>query len=149
MKLKPRLKGLNEVKASATPHRKVMDSLRDAEFRRNLQHQKAVHSPITARDAGMGYQGPDMEDKGHKDGSCNRTACQMPLKGKLQFWMPIMSTTSGRNYYCADCERAFREWDEQMVRRGENKPGGYGLDERGYRCRPDEGNEALYESNYV
>ena len=52
-----------------------------------------------------------MPDKGKKDGSCNRTACQRPLRGKRQYYMRDYMVQDGRLYYCEPCEREFTRWD--------------------------------------
>lgn len=67
-------------------------------------------------------------DKGHRDGSCNRTACQRPLAGQVQFWMVDYGKAGGRLYYCAECEREFTRWDKI------DRPG------QPLRCSPDEAN---------
>lgn len=38
-----------------------------------------------------------MADKGLKDGSCNRTACQKPIKGASYY------NKSTQAYYCKEC----------------------------------------------
>ena len=50
-------------------------------------------------------------DKGKKDGSCNRTACQAPLAGRRQYYMRDHMTTDGRLYYCEPCAIDFTHWD--------------------------------------
>jgi len=86
---------------------------------------KAV-TPEECKAAGVMFNGL-MPDKGEKNGSCNRTACQMPLAGKPQFWMKNHST-GGRLYYCGPCEVEFSKWD-RIDRPGEPM-----------RCTPDEDN---------
>lgn len=51
-------------------------------------------------------------DKGHANGSCNRTACQAPLahEPEHQFMRDYM-TANGRLHYCAKCARDFDHWD--------------------------------------
>lgn len=51
-------------------------------------------------------------DKGHKDGSCNRTACQRPLamETEHQFMEPPF-TAGERLYYCAYCALDFDRID--------------------------------------
>lgn len=51
-------------------------------------------------------------DKGLKDGSCNRTACQAPLKGERQWTMDDFR--GGKLYYCHRCARDFNAWDRQI-----------------------------------
>jgi hypothetical protein len=58
-------------------------------------------------------------DKGQKDGSCNVTACQVPLKGRRQGWMVNHTVENGRYYYCASCCRKFNEWDDKLIRAGQ------------------------------
>ena len=55
-------------------------------------------------------------DKGHKDGSCNRTACQRPLSDEVQIlgvrhFMDGNFTGGPRLYYCAKCSADFTAWD--------------------------------------
>jgi hypothetical protein len=52
--------------------------------------------------------------KGKKDGNCNRTACQAPLKGGEQWYMRDYGTTNGRLYYCGRCARQFNDSDRQF-----------------------------------
>ncbi|AXQ68798.1 hypothetical protein HOU00_gp327 [Caulobacter phage CcrPW] len=70
-----------------------------------------------------------MPDKGKRDGSCNVTACQMPLIGKPQFIMRE-PWCAGELYYCKRCNDGFRYWDEI------DRPGTY-------RCEADPRNAAL------
>lgn len=91
----------------------------------------AATSPVEANRLGLAYTGPEMPDKGQKNGSCNRTACQMPLAGQPQFWMVNHMVHNGRYYYCGKCERAFSKWDH-IDRPGEP-----------LRCTPDEDNDKL------
>ncbi len=73
-------------------------------------------TPLDAYARGVGYSGPLMADKGLKDGSCNRTACQLPLKGEPQWTMPNYGQggTDGKLYYCSACARKFHEADRQF-----------------------------------
>lgn len=52
-------------------------------------------------------------DKGHKDGSCNVTACQAPLKGTMQGYMEGNFTGGPRLYYCETHCLAFNDWDKR------------------------------------
>jgi len=56
---------------------------------------------------------PNRPDKGKRDGSCNRTACQDVLAGQLPRWS--MSDhehfTNGRLYYCQTCAEDFNKSD--------------------------------------
>lgn len=163
MKLQKRQKGLNEVRADAAlaqdklrqgynkrPRRSVtrmeaearqlVEKMRQDSERREFLSQV---DPVAANEAGLGYNGPNMADKGVKDGSCNRTACQLPLAGKPQFWMQDLTTHNGRLYYCAHCARLFDESDRDDMRKGFKKPGDYGLNADGFRCSPDEDNVLL------
>lgn len=81
---------------------------------RDRERREARSDPVKARAAGMGYSGPVMLDKGQRDGSCNRTACQVPLKGQTQFWMKNYGTEGGRLHYCADCADKFDQADRDM-----------------------------------
>ncbi len=73
-------------------------------------------SPLDAHNRGVGYAGPKMADKGLKDGSCNRTACQLPLLGEPQWTMPSYGNggTDGKYYYCGECAQKFSEADRDM-----------------------------------
>jgi hypothetical protein len=75
---------------------------------------RAGESPADAHERGVGYAGPKMADKGKKDGSCNRTACQLPLKGERQWFMVDGSVVGSRNYYCHPCAMKFHEADRQF-----------------------------------
>jgi hypothetical protein len=141
MKLKKPLKSASDLRRSgplklpAAERAKLLPHQRDAWDRMEQSYQRdqdkkaqAATSPVAANAVGLGYTGPQMPDKGEKDGSCNVTACQMPLAGKPQFWMKN-HMTGGRLYYCGRCERRFSDWDREI-----REP---------LRCTPDEGNEAL------
>ncbi len=123
----------------------------DAEVRTIIERQEreaeqreiaATTSPLTAHAAGVGYHGPNLPDKGQKNGSCNVTACQMPLAGRPQFYMKDFGR---RNYYCPSCERKMTEWDDHCVRTRQQEPNGWNgaLNEFGRRCWPDEDNGKL------
>lgn len=71
-----------------------------------LVETKAFKS--SERDWGRSQLNPD---KGQKDGSCNRTACQAPLAGRPQYYMRDYGTTDGRLYYCEPCAIDFTHWD--------------------------------------
>lgn len=80
---------------------------------RNRARREASKDPVTAKAAGVGYNGPVLPDKGLQDGSCNRTACQMPLAGKRQFFMRDY-LTGGRLHYCGDCGDLFDADDRKF-----------------------------------
>jgi hypothetical protein len=61
-----------------------------------------------------GYQHANKEDKGEKDGSCNRTACQAPLKGERQYYMREDFNPNGRVYYCETCADMFGAADRRF-----------------------------------
>lgn len=124
---------------------KYMRDLEERQREREREAEIASIDPVAARQVNRAYTGPEMPDKGMKDGSCNRTACQMPLKGKRQFWMKNLMVHEGRNYYCADCARLFDEQDASDLTRGFHKPGDYGFHANGYRCAPDEDNDKVQE----
>ena len=73
--------------------------------------REAASDPVTANAAGVAYSGPAKPDKGKQDGSCNRTACQMPLAGGRQYFMRDPMTTGGRLHYCGKCADDFTKWD--------------------------------------
>lgn len=56
---------------------------------------------------------PNHPDKGEKDGHCNRTACQAPLKGEPQWFMRSPFTDGSRLHYCEVCARDFNDWDRR------------------------------------
>jgi hypothetical protein len=68
-------------------------------------------SMIPAHSIPFSDREPDKEDKGKKDGHCNRSACQRPLAGHPQYWMPNYS--GGRYYYCEACEHLFSDIDRR------------------------------------
>ena len=127
MKLKRRPTGLSEIKARmkrarADLEEKIgpLDQLGlepDVVERMVGGHNRYLHrdgeSPVDAHERGVGYSGPLMPDKGLKDGSCNRTACQLPLRGQEQ-WTMKDHMTGGKLYYCADCAMKFHEADRQF-----------------------------------
>lgn len=51
-------------------------------------------------------------DKGHADGSCNRTACQAPLAHeRTHQFMEGIFTGGPRLHYCERCAFDFDQWD--------------------------------------
>ena len=60
-------------------------------------------------------------DKGKKDGSCNVTACQAPLKGTMQGYMKDHMITNGHLYYCERCCHRFNEWDDHLILVGQQE----------------------------
>lgn len=75
--------------------------------------RKRVEASIPPRRASKYDWGrSDIEPlKGEKDGNCNRTACQRPLRGRKQWYMDGNFTGGPRVYYCDDCARDFTRWD--------------------------------------
>jgi hypothetical protein len=61
-----------------------------------------------------GYVHAPKADKGQKDGSCNRTACQAPLKGEPQYYMRADFNPNGRVYYCEVCADLFTASDRRF-----------------------------------
>jgi hypothetical protein len=58
---------------------------------------------------------PNREDKGQRDGSCNRTACQDNLAGFERWSMHNIGYTEGnRLYYCRTCAVDFNQSDRQF-----------------------------------
>ncbi len=56
----------------------------------------------------------DNPDKGQADGSCNRSACQAPLKDEpVHQFMSGIFTGGPRLHYCAACAADFDAWDKQ------------------------------------
>lgn len=76
--------------------------------------QTGSRSPEDAHNAGLGYTGPAMADKGLKDGSCNRTACQLPMPKFGQWIMDGAYAPGGALYYCDLCARKFLDADRQF-----------------------------------
>lgn len=151
MKLRKAPKGLKQIKYGSDYPRKFEPSqdrvmrehmqsrhldterwLQEQEARQRAQSDAATTSPLTAHEAGVGYRGPLMADKGKRDGSCNVTACQMPLLGKPQFIMRPEFSGGAEMVYCKRCNDGFRRWDEI------DRPGTY-------RCEADPRNDALSE----
>ncbi len=83
-----------------------------AERERAAKAAIAERSPEGAAAIGSIYTGDNLPDKGQRDGSCNRTHCQLPLKGKSQ-WVIV----GGDFHYCEKCADKFREVD-----RSNNRP---------------------------
>jgi hypothetical protein len=55
------------------------------------------------------------EDKGLKNGHCNRSGCLAPLEGQPHWWMTDHETfTDARLYYCQACANQFTAWDKQI-----------------------------------
>jgi hypothetical protein len=55
------------------------------------------------------------EDKGLKDGHCNRSGCLAPLVGRPQYSMMDHETfTDARLFYCKTCADQFTAWDEHI-----------------------------------
>jgi hypothetical protein len=55
------------------------------------------------------------DDKGLKDGHCNRSGCLRPLEGRPQYWMTDHETfTDARLYYCQPCAHQFDRADDQF-----------------------------------
>jgi len=51
-------------------------------------------------------------DKGHANGSCNRTACQAPLADEpVHQFMEGIFTGGPRLHYCIRCAADFDSWD--------------------------------------
>jgi len=51
-------------------------------------------------------------DKGHANGSCNRTACQAPLADEpTHQFMDGIFTGGPRLHYCERCAADFDQWD--------------------------------------
>lgn len=157
MKTRRPLKGLSDIKRAArqsrtypiSPPRSPARTEREeaAKLQRDVERLLSAHekkaaakaaagkkSPEAARAADTSYNGDLMPDKGKRDGSCNVTACQMPLLGKPQFIMRH-PWCAGELYYCKRCNDGFRRWDEI------DRPGTY-------RCEPDPRNADL-ENEYA
>jgi len=55
------------------------------------------------------------EDKGLKDGHCNRSGCLAPLAGQPQYSMMDHETfTDASLFYCKPCADRFTAWDESI-----------------------------------
>jgi hypothetical protein len=58
-------------------------------------------------------------DKGHENGSCNRTACQAPLADEPEHqFMDGIFTGGPRLYYCRQCALLFDRVDQDNRLRG-------------------------------
>lgn len=58
---------------------------------------------------------PNRPDKGKRDGSCNRTACQDNLAGQPRWSMrDYMGGEDSRLYYCVTCKDDFTKSDRQF-----------------------------------
>jgi hypothetical protein len=81
-------------------------------FRRSKPQKAARQSPPVdlPYDWGRSSIAPG---KGKRDGNCNRTACQAPLKGREQWYMRDYGTDNGRLYYCGRCAVDFNASDRR------------------------------------
>ena len=52
--------------------------------------------------------------KGRKDGFCNRYACMVPLKDRLQWCIPSGIAPGGLYYYCSACAGEFNRYDAEQ-----------------------------------
>ena len=66
-------------------------------------------TPDQAKARGVSYNGPVLAEKGLRDGACNRTACQISLKGMKRWSMD--NHKGGRVYYCIFCADIFNRDD--------------------------------------
>lgn len=99
MKLQKRPKGLTDVKLDALTKRTRGPDPLEAAYERVMRQAGADASR-------------NNPDKGEKDGSCNRTACQRPLADEFEHQFMSGNFTGGpRLYYCSRCARDFDEWD--------------------------------------
>lgn len=97
---------------SIRPDESVTEYLERSQREREERMATSRRSPQEAAAIGIGYNGPLLPDKGQKDGSCNRTACQMPLAAEpAHQFMDGNFTGRGRLYYCAKCAADFDDWD--------------------------------------
>lgn len=63
----------------------------------------------------MMREGPNNPDKGHANGSCNRTACQAPLAEEpVHQFMDGNFMGGPRLHYCERCSRLFDRDDRQF-----------------------------------
>ena len=99
MKLQKRPKGLTDVKLDALASKTRSPEIMQVAYDRVMRQVSPESSPNKA-------------DKGEKDGSCNRTACQAPLADEEEHQFMSGRFTGGpRLYYCARCARDFDKWD--------------------------------------
>ena len=104
--------GMSELRQKPVPHVKFDP----AAYVSPYAHRPG-ETPLDAFARGVGYSGPEMPDKGQRDGSCNRTACQLPLKDQAQWTMPNYGRsggTDGKLYYCTACAEKFHEADREF-----------------------------------
>ncbi|MCP1540107.1 hypothetical protein [Methylorubrum extorquens] len=52
--------------------------------------------------------------KGQKDGNCNRTACQAPLRGRKQWRMKAVGFENLFHHYCDTCANLFNSYDRSQ-----------------------------------
>jgi len=104
---------------SLAPQESISEWLDRTQREREAIYHQSTISPQAARAVGMQYNGPEMADKGQRDGSCNRSACQLPLAGHPQFTMPSYGRggTDGLLYYCGICEKLFSDYDRSIGER--------------------------------
>lgn len=103
----------------------------DALRQRMLEHAVYDPSPNPESEGRRGWMThpagePNRPDKGLRDGSCNRTACQDVLAGQPRWSMVDYAVKDGRLYYCATCARDFnmdnrrhREPERCAIREGD------------------------------
>lgn len=82
-------------------------------LQRRINRRSAQPAPAK-RSSTVEVASENNADKGLKNGSCNRTACQHPLAEEPthQFMAPPF-TAGERLYYCAHCSLDFDRIDEQ------------------------------------
>ena len=80
-------------------------------LQRNINKKKTKKSPVVVVSGRSSTNNPD---KGHMNGSCNRTACQRPLAEEhIHQFMDGNFTGGPKLYYCEDCAFEFDKWDRQ------------------------------------
>ena len=78
----------------------------------------SLETPLESFARNVLYRGPAMPDKGLRNGSCNRSACQLPLAGQPQWTIPSYGEegTDGKFYYCRVCADLFKKVDDECRR---------------------------------
>lgn len=107
------------------PDESVTEYLARLERERTEKYEASKRSPVEANAVNMQYNGPRMPDKGRMDGSCNRQACQMPLKDEpVRCSMRDHETfvEGKRLYYCMKCADIFDDADRGRERRITREP---------------------------
>ena len=108
MKIKSGPKGLKDISKGIAGPRNLPFFTLESKYA-----HRPGETPSDAAARGVGYNGPLLDEKGKRDGACNRTACQLPLAG-LPRWSMQDYSKGGRLYYCQKCVDLFHEHDRSI-----------------------------------